>query len=446
MSSLSDSAFTFKSFCDVDFSGGDLSSNCGMLFMGEFINKIGLLEYVKENFRTDRRTYREHSDDSILLQLIYQNIAGYFTDDNADHLFHEPIFTTLLGKKRLASQPTISRFWKRCDDLSGVELNLALKHLRKQAYKIQMPSDVVFDIDTTILNTFGKQEGSEYIHHYQAVGYHPILCYDGNNGDLLKAELREGNMYCGNGAARFIKPLLEEYREIYPQTSILVRGDSGFAMPDLYSCVEEFPKATYLIRLKENSVLHKKVQKTADDFMKKTDAKVVTFDPVYGEFLYAAESWEKERRVVFKIELHKSEGALELFPSFTFLVTNRNDSPEEIVKLYCKRGNMENFIKESKNDFNFKHMCSHDMVTNENRLAVSAIAYSIFNIFRRICLPEIWKKFRADEIRMRLIHIAGRHILHAKKKFFRLCSTYLYKEQFAYILERVNELEVLLAT
>ena len=79
MSSLSDSAFTFKSFCDVDFSGGDLSSNCGMLFMGEFINKIGLLEYVKENFRTDRRTYREHSDDSILLQLIYQNIAGYFT-------------------------------------------------------------------------------------------------------------------------------------------------------------------------------------------------------------------------------------------------------------------------------------------------------------------------------------------------------------------------------
>ena len=107
---------------------------------------------------------------------------------------------------------------------------------------------------------------------------------------------------------------------------------------------------------------------------------------------------------------------------------------------------MENFIKESKNSFNFKHMCSRDMVTNENRLMVAAIAYSIFNIFRRICLPEKWKKFRADEIRMRLIHIAGRHVLHAKKKFFRLCSTYLYKEQFSYILCKINELDALMAT
>ena len=99
-----------------------------------------------------------------------------------------------------------------------------------------------------------------------------------------------------------------------------------------------------------------------------------------------------------------------------------------------------NFIKESKNSFNFKHMCSRDMVTNENRLMVAAIAYSIFNIFRRICLPEKWKKFRADEIRMRLLHIAGRHVLHAKKKFFRLCSTYLYKEQFSVIIQQPHDM------
>ena len=446
MLSLSNSTFTFKSFCDVDFSGGDLSPNCGLLFMGEFMKRLGLLDYIKENFRTDTALHREHSDDSILLQLIYQNLAGYFTDDNADHLAQEPIFTTLLRKKRLASQPIVSRFWKRCDDLSEIKLNLMLKYLRERTYKIYTPFEAIFDMDTTILNTFGKQEGAEYIYHYQAVGYHPLICYDGNNGDLLKAELREGNMYCGNGAAEFIRPLLEEYKEKYPQTKILVRGDSGFAMPDLYSCVESFPNARYVIRLKDNSVLQKNIKDRLDSFMEESAGKSESPNPVYGEFLYAAESWERERRVVFKIELHKSEGSNDLFPTCTFIVTNREDTPEEVVKLYCKRGNMENFIKESKNSFNFKHMCSRDMVTNENRLMVAAIAYSIFNIFRRICLPEKWKKFRADEIRMRLIHIAGRHVLHAKKKFFRLCSTYLYKEQFSYILCKINELDALMAT
>ena len=76
---------------------------------------------------------------------------------------------------------------------------------------MQCPSEVIFDIDTTILPTYGAQSGGEFIHHYQEVGYHTMLCYDGNTGDLLKAELREGSMYCGNGAADFIEPLLTEY-------------------------------------------------------------------------------------------------------------------------------------------------------------------------------------------------------------------------------------------
>ena len=61
------------------------------------------------------------------------------------------------------------------------------------------------------------------------------------------------------------------------------------------------------------------------------------------------------------------EWCRQVYPSFTFIVTNRNDSPEEIVKLYCKRGNMENFIKEFNNDFNFKHMYRRDMLTQRRR-------------------------------------------------------------------------------
>ena len=124
--------------------------------------------------------------------------------------------------------------------------------MRKQAYALQRPSEVVFDIDTTILPTYGTQSGGESIHHYQEVCCHPMLCYDGNTGDLLKAELRKGSMYCGNGATIFIEPLLAEYEQEYPDVKLLVRGDSGFAMSDLYNIVEKHPDARHTIRLKDN--------------------------------------------------------------------------------------------------------------------------------------------------------------------------------------------------
>ena len=440
MSSLANTTLSFKSFGKIDFSGGDLSSNCGLLLMGQFMDKMGITSFLKENFFDDSHRLKRHNDDDILLQLIYQNLCGYFTDDSAGHLAHEPIMNTILHKNRLASQPTISRFWHRLNDVSLIGANNLLKFVRKQAYSIQRPDEVIFDIDTTILPTYGTQSGGEYIHHYQEVGYHPMLCYDGNTGDLLKAELREGSMYCGNGAASFIEPLLAEYAQEYSDVKLLVRGDSGFAMPDLYETVEKYQNARYIIRLKDNAALQAKVQEAVAAYMEDCTGKD-DFPPCFGEFRYAAKSWSRERRVVYKIELRKTEGACELFPVCTFIVTNRGDAPEEIVRLYCKRGNMENFIKESKNEFGFSHMCSHKQTTNENRLLVAGMAYNIFNLFRRLCLPKTWQSFRANELRMRMIHIAGRHIKHAKEKLFRLCSTYMYKEQFLHAYSSINHLD-----
>ena len=41
---------------------------------------------------------------------------------------------------------------------------------------------MLFDIDSTLLDTYGHQEGEGFNFHYQAHGYHPLLCYDGLTG------------------------------------------------------------------------------------------------------------------------------------------------------------------------------------------------------------------------------------------------------------------------
>ena len=43
-------------------------------------------------------------------------------------------------------------------------------------------------------------------------------------------------------------------------------------------------------------------------------------------------------------------------PIYTFIVINMNLAPKEIIKFYCNRGTMENFIKEGKMRFSFDKM------------------------------------------------------------------------------------------
>ena len=64
----------------------------------------------------------------------------------------------------------------------------------------------------------------------------------------------------------------------------------------------------------------------------------------YDSFLYQAESWDRPRRVVAKVEWHQGE----LFPRVGFLVTNLAGSPRSVVDFYNQRGTAEQWIKEGK--------------------------------------------------------------------------------------------------
>jgi len=49
-----------------------------------------------------------------------------------------------------------------------------------------MPEAIILDLDSTLLNAYGKQEGRAFNFHYQSNGYHLLVCYDGITGDLIK--------------------------------------------------------------------------------------------------------------------------------------------------------------------------------------------------------------------------------------------------------------------
>jgi len=417
----------------INFDGGDLSSDAGLLLFKEFLFKIGAVKLINRLFKTnDTAWFRIHKDDANLMQVIYQIISAYFKDDNADELTNEPVMTAILEKDALASQPTLSRFFNRMDEDTLAQFSLIIRELRKVIYSIKKPEIMLFDIDSTLLDTYGNQEGEGFNYHYQAHGYHPLLCYDGLTGDLLKAELREGTKYCGKDAGLFMGSLLDEFIEDFPGIPLYLRGDSGFATPDLYEVLEE-KDCKYAIRLKENAKLRELAEMENQALYRATKFNQVDYAVEYGEFMYQAGSWSHPRRVVFKIE--KPYG--QMIHLYTFIVTTMEMEPYQVLQFYCGRGKMENFIKEGKSGFDFASVSSSSKVVNANRLLVHVLAYNLFNWFRRLALAANMRNQRIDTIRLKLLKIAAKVVKSARYKYFKLCSSCSYKKEFYETLENI---------
>ena len=336
----------------INFDGGDLSSDAGLLLIKEFISKLGIERLLNRSFKiNDSAVFRYHTDRDNLLQMIYMIMAGYFEDDASDELTKDPVFKAVLEKSALASQPTVSRFFNRMDEDTLKQFQEISQILRKRIYSIQMPQAVILDLASTLLAAYGKQEGRAFNFHYRSNGYHPLVCYDGITGDLIKIQLRDGAAYSCTGVTDFLQPILDEYLNDYPTIHLLLRGDSGFATPDLYKQCEE-NGTSYVIRL------------------------------------------------------------------------------------------MENFIKESKSGFDFSAVSSHNRIVNANRVQVHALAYNIFNWFRRLVLSAKMRKQRIDTVRLKLLKIATKVVHSARYITFKLCSSCPYKEEFYDTLSAIGKLNI----
>ena len=152
----------------INFDGGDLSSDAGLLLVKEFVSKLGMDKLFNHTFKTnDCALFRYHTDKENLLQMIYMIIAGYFEDDASDELTNDPVFQAILEKDALASQPIVSRFFNRMDNDTLNQFLSIGRILRKKIYRIQMPEAIILDLDSTLLDAYGKQEGKAFNFHYQ---------------------------------------------------------------------------------------------------------------------------------------------------------------------------------------------------------------------------------------------------------------------------------------
>lgn len=435
MVTLQENAVKFNNNLIVSHDGGRLSSDSGLILIDELMDAFQFTQLSKKIVRfNDSRKYWTHTNHKLLKQLVLQIVAGYNTDSAANILQHDPVLQTLSTDEPLASQSSISRFYDRVVVETILTLQVLNQDLIDKARLVRNDTNMIIDLDSTHSDTFGHQEQTAYNAHYGTNGYHPLVAFDGLTGDFLKAKLRSGNQYTSNGVKEFLEPLLEHYNQTIPTTDILVRGDSGFATPDVYDLCDLYENQ-YVIRLKANRNLYR----LAEEFVfydnhHPWDEKEV----YYHSVSYQAASWFKPRRVCIR----STREVGELLFKHSFIVTNfsENISAKRVFETYNKRGTMENYIKEAKNSFFFDKTDSPSFIENEARMMISLLAYNLVNFLRTLCFEPKSKGLQVDTIRFRLFKVAGKLVSTARQMYLKLSISHVYQREFYAVFRKIQRI------
>ena len=364
--------------------------------------------------------------------MISRNLMGYFNQNEQDVLIHDPL---LFIDSPVASQPAVSRFYDRIIRLTNIELK---RSIQKQAckYTSRYVASPILDVDSTMITTDGEQEASSYIHHYQKVGYHPLLINEYNSKLLASAQLRTGKSYSSNG-------IVEELKEIMPliqgkhSKHIRFRGDSAFYSDEIMSYLETM-NCHYFIRTKSFTKLTGRITDTLNHRNIDT-AQYTPQNPYYGEIRYTMTNSQKPRRVCFKAyHVTDKHGQISLLPVIYCVVTNQeNGNPKSVMDFYEERGNSENFTKELKDDFNGGRLSHREFLKNELEFLISSLSYNLFHIFQNIILENGDRKIRMNTFRSRYQKIAVRIVKHARKVELHFSSAYPRQDLFNHYMNKV---------
>jgi hypothetical protein len=422
-------SFFKKRQLTVDFQGGEITSDSGLLLIRQADNALGLISGLSRCI-DDRRDirYTEHDLQTLLRQRVYQIASGYEDCNDANLLRRDPAFKAacdrLMSDADLASQPTLSRIENSTTkkDLYRIGEYFVYQYIRKK--KKEKPRRIILDIDGTDDPTHGNQQMTFFHGYYDQYMYHPLVIYDADNGDLVAAALRPGNKHASYGALTLLKRIIKKLKKAFPKSEIIIRGDAGFAIPELYEYCET-EGLSYVIGLIRNEVLERKIEGVLQQAYEQYDKKGKK-QKLFKEDRYQAQSWTKDRRVVMKAEW------LDKGPNSRFVVTNLLYSPERVYKFYTERsGTCEVRIDELKNGLKADRLSCHRFLANQFRLFLHMAAYWLIQRLRQALQNTEFASFQIQQLRLKLLKIGGQVLQTARRVWFRLASGYPWKDIFA---------------
>ena len=415
---------------EVEFSGGDVTSDGGVLLLRQADRRLGLTARMAKAVDDPRNpALCDHSQLSMLRQRVYGLALGY--EDLNDHatLRVDPAIQTAVERDTdLASSPTLCRFENRADRRAALAIHEVLVETFIASFA-EPPTELILDFDATDDPVHGKQEGRSFHGYYDHYCFLPlyVTCRD----QLLVSYLRPANIDGAKHAWAILALLVKRLRQAWPNARIIFRADSGFCRWRMLRWCER-RGVYYIVGLAKNKRINEKAARQIEGAGKRFEA-TGRKQRLFGNLRYAAHTWDRERRVIARIE-HNAKGS-----NPRYVVTNLPGRSRWLYeKLYCARGEMENRIKEQMQLFSDR-TSAHRWWPNQFRLLLSSLAYVLMETIRRLGLKGT-KLARAQvaTIRLKLLKIGAVVVRNTRRVRFLLSSAHPQQDLFRLAVHRLD--------
>jgi DDE family transposase len=368
----------------ADFDGGSITSDAGALLLREAAGGLRLFDRMAQAIPDPREpSMIEHEQRTMLAQRVLGIACGW--EDLVDHqsLRNDPLFQVATdrgadAKRPLAGASTLCRLENRVDRKACVGLSKLLVELFIESHPTP-PTELVLDFDATDDPVHGKQVGRFFHGYYDHYCFLPLYVFCGER--LLVAYLRPSNIDAAKHSRAILKLLVTRLRRAWPGVKITLRTDSGFCRWKTLRWCDRH-SVDYVTGIAKNPALLRlagPLMRLAEQQFEQSGQKQRTF----GEFDYAAGTWDKPRRTIAKAE-HSRQGEN---PRFVVVSPGLVGEPRTLYEqLYCARGETENRIKEQQLGLFADRTSCHEFVANQFRVLLSAFAYALVEHVRRTAL------------------------------------------------------------
>jgi len=338
----------------------------------------------------------------------------------------------------LSSQPTLSRFENSVNGRQLLEMGYELagtvideQAKRRKGKKL---GRIIIDIDPTCDPTYGAQQLTLFNGFYKTHCYLPLVVTISFGWERRKypvaAVLRSGTAGPMVGTIAVVSRLIDLLREHFGSTRLCLRADSSFAVPEFFEFLEA-EGMRYAISMGSNSVLEGISETVMRDVRKQAADEDQTVTR-YGWSTYQSGGWQRGRSLAYKAQVLVHPEKDDHRDNARYLIHNLDYryGPEGAFNLYYGHSDMENNIKELKNDLAMDRTSCTSFTANQFRLMMTVAAYVLMqSVAERTSDLDLLKAQMAT-LRDRLLKIAVRVRSSARRITLELTSHHPWDESW----------------
>jgi len=423
------------------------SSDGGALLLHAADRKLGLIDTLAKCIDDPRQQGKvTHPIGAMLRQRIFGIACGYEDTNDAARLKGDPVHAMVAKgtpEGILASQPTLCRLENLVDAAMNDNLLNTFLHrvtTRQSKRKLACVKHIVIDLDGTVDPTHGQQELSLFNGFYRTHCYQALVGFVRFDHEQ-EQHLVSATLHAGTGS--LVAPALERLfwiitflRTFCPKARLCVRLDAGFASPEMFAFFD-LHDLDYVVGMPENARLTRLAEPHMIQARAHAKARGETAR-VYAETMYQAKTWPEERRVIIKAEV-VAHPDREHKDNARFVVTNLRQSARHVyTKIYARRGDTENRIKELKRDLSMDRTSCSDFQANRFRVLMTAAAYVLNQEIRCAARGTALATAQVGRLRLSLIKVAARVVASVRRIVVHLPHTFPHHAQWRLIAKRLG--------